>query len=289
MKITINNFFMYSIIKGGNSMKKKEVIFTIIISILYFIFILNREGEQPIINYLGHIIYIWIDIILISLIRNDTEKYDEDFIYSNKKAIIAFAILYIYLILTNILSNNKSQVNNISLYETKISYIIYPIIMIGVVYGILLISMKMLKIDIKNFKFKIGIKELLLVILLIAIKKVIECSFLGIDMLTNGREVFYIFINFVINLISPAFIEEMIFRGLLMSGLKGFNFKIENANIIQAVLFGSIHYFYYTQYGIIGILGISFQAIVGYMLGKLYIKTKSLTPCIVLHALINTI
>lgn len=270
-------------------MKKKEVIFTIIISILYFIFILNREGEQAIINYLGHIIYIWIDIILISLIRNDTEKYDGDFIYSNKKAIIAFAILYIYLILTAILSNNKSQVNNISLSETKISYIIYPIIMIGVVYGILLISMKILKIDIKNFKFKIGIKELLLVILLIAIKKVIECSFLGIDMLINGREVFYIFINFVINLISPAFIEEMIFRGLLMSGLKGFNFKIENANIIQAILFGSIHYFYYTQYGIIGILGISFQAIVGYMLGKLYIKTKSLTPCIVLHALINTI
>jgi membrane protease YdiL (CAAX protease family) len=89
-------------------------------------------------------------------------------------------------------------------------------------------------------------------------------------------------------LLYPAFYEEFIYRGLLFSLLKGYNISFNKINIIQAVIFGFMHFSYMgTQFSILTLVFTGFQIVAGYTLGLLYQRTKSLTPCIILHALID--
>jgi membrane protease YdiL (CAAX protease family) len=85
----------------------------------------------------------------------------------------------------------------------------------------------------------------------------------------------------------PGVFEEVLYRGLLISGLKGFGLKDEQTNIIQAIIFGITHVISFGNVPSIFILHTASQIILGYVIGKVYFKTKSLTPCILLHGLID--
>lgn len=75
--------------------------------------------------------------------------------------------------------------------------------------------------------------------------------------------------------------------GLLISALKGYELKGWKINLIQSLLFGLSHFNIYISYGWLSIFMVSTQIMLGYILGKLYLKTKTLTPCILLHAMID--
>jgi membrane protease YdiL (CAAX protease family) len=85
----------------------------------------------------------------------------------------------------------------------------------------------------------------------------------------------------------PGVFEEVLYRGLLISGLKGFGFKDEHTNIIQAIIFGITHVISLGNVPFVFILHTASQVIAGYVLGKVYFRTKSLTPCILLHGLFD--
>lgn len=97
--------------------------------------------------------------------------------------------------------------------------------------------------------------------------------------------------NFIFHLIYqcfyPGIFEETLYRGFLISGLKGLRLNENKCNVIQAVIFGASHVNSWGTGSSIFLLHTAVQAIIGYMFGKLYFKTKSLTPCIILHGLFN--
>lgn len=83
-----------------------------------------------------------------------------------------------------------------------------------------------------------------------------------------------------------AFFEEFLCRGILISALKGYLIAEWKVNIIQAFLFGILHCVRYLDKGIVVALLITcYQTVIGYFLGKLYLKTKTLTPGILIHLL----
>ena len=83
----------------------------------------------------------------------------------------------------------------------------------------------------------------------------------------------------------PAFYEEVIYRSALFKGLKRFISDEHIINIIQAIIFGVGHFTHYANFGIWGILLTSSQILMGYLFGILYMKSRSLIPSIIIHAL----
>lgn len=83
------------------------------------------------------------------------------------------------------------------------------------------------------------------------------------------------------------------FRGFLISGLLSFNMEKWKANIIQSVIFGLGHCFVVSKglgfhiSALAAILHTSQQMMIGYVLGKIYLKTNSLLPGIILHGLLD--
>ena len=83
----------------------------------------------------------------------------------------------------------------------------------------------------------------------------------------------------------PAFYEEVIYRSALFKGLKRFISDEHIINIIQSIIFGVGHFTHYANFGIWGILLTSSQILMGYLFGILYMKSRSLIPSIIVHAL----
>ncbi|MBS7525424.1 CPBP family intramembrane metalloprotease [Fusibacter paucivorans] len=95
--------------------------------------------------------------------------------------------------------------------------------------------------------------------------------------------------SFVGSLYFPSIVEEVIFRGFLLGGLVSLGIRKDKANIFQAIVFGYIHLLNYESITLVSFLWPSFQVFAGYLFGKIYLSTKSLTPCLILHALFDTI
>lgn len=72
--------------------------------------------------------------------------------------------------------------------------------------------------------------------------------------------------------------EELVFRGLIISSLEGATKKWA-AVIISAALFSIVH--------LPSLIALSYTFLLGLVLGFVYIKTKSLIPCILLHMAFN--
>lgn len=96
-------------------------------------------------------------------------------------------------------------------------------------------------------------------------------------------------LNALFNAAYPGIFEEVLYRGFLISGLKGIGLSDEKCNVIQSIIFGIAHVMSWGAAPKAFILYTTAQAMAGYLLGKVYFKTKSLTPCILLHGLMNVI
>lgn len=85
-------------------------------------------------------------------------------------------------------------------------------------------------------------------------------------------------LSFVVVCISAPILEELFFRGLLLSGLLK-NYSPRKAIIQSSLLFGIIHL--YPMQAISAM-------VMGLFLGWLYYRTRSLIACIVAHSMNNT-
>ena len=140
----------------------------------------------------------------------------------------------------------------------------------------------------KDFNWKITIKILIQTLIVYLLIK--GTYFLLFDHNTVlETSLRYYLINFARNVYYPAFIEEIIFRGLLLTALLNLNWKVNTANITQAIIFGLIHIIGFDEFTLVNLLSTSMQIYIGYLFGKLYLTQKSLSSNIILHALFNVI
>lgn len=229
-------------------------------------------------------------IIMLVLIRIfDKQLKTELKIYEDKKALILFSIIYICMICIVISLSKFFSINNGTSHNFKFTYIC--LIQLGITSMMFLSYL--FGISLKNYNWKISLKWILIILLInipleiisntvfnnnFTFKNILNITFWGKYALSVLYHSLY-----------PGLIEEVIYRGFLISGLKGMGLNDWKCNIIQAILFGIMHVFSYGNPSWMFLLTTATQVLLGYVLGKVYLKTKSLSPCILLHGLINAI
>jgi len=89
----------------------------------------------------------------------------------------------------------------------------------------------------------------------------------------------YIIVSILFVGIIPAFVEEMLFRGLILDGFRG-NYSLRKAVILSSLLFGIIHFnpWQFVTAFIIGIIS-----------AWICIKTESIILCIYIHLFNNMV
>lgn len=142
---------------------------------------------------------------------------------------------------------------------------------------------------ISDFKWHFGLKDFLLVLILFFLLREIP-FFLSVG---KGKQVIETlfsleFLNSIfVHFLYPSIVEEFVFRGLLLTGLLSVGVRSDISNIIQAFIFGFIHIIGKGDISITGFLSCFAQTYIGFIIGKLYLQTESLTPCLMLHALFD--
>ncbi|QUH18784.1 CPBP family intramembrane glutamic endopeptidase [Alkaliphilus sp. B6464] len=141
---------------------------------------------------------------------------------------------------------------------------------------------------IKNYNWKLNFHLFLFIFIIsiiIGISIVIPRYFLFRDIYLSKiaiKSVLFIFIH-------PALSEEVLFRGFLIHGLNSLNLNITYVNMIQSILFGLMHLNLYKDFGWWSLLMVSIQTLSGFLYGSLYLKSKSLTACVLLHGFCDLI
>lgn len=181
------------------------------------------------------------------------------------------------------MANNKSKY--LVLYALTFNLIVnnfrfnsnYPMYILPLIYLFsLILLLYLFKINIFKFNYKISIKWLALIIFMFLLIKT------TIIKPTNN---YYNILNFAVVLILGLIwnfgLEEIIFRGLSFSSLNYLKLSDTQANIIQSIFFMLSHY------GTYDLKTSLLPLLLGYLLGKLYTCSKSLTPSIIFHGLYN--
>ena len=212
-------------------------------------------------------------------------NHEDKKIYENKRAIIpAFIIIAITQIIIYSLNvfcgiNSGSNIQNRKL-ATFIEVCVVLTLFISYFF----------KIRFKKFNWNISIKSFILILLIYIVYKSLSILFYESNCtmkVINLKFMCDFLKGFFFNSIYPGIYEELLFRGLMVSGLKGFGYSDDKCNVIQAVIFGLFHTGSFGVYSWISLLSTAYQAMMGYVFGKVYFKTKSLTPCILLHGLVD--
>ncbi|MDF2880491.1 MAG: hypothetical protein K0R54_1048 [Clostridiaceae bacterium] len=224
-------------------------------------------------------------IIYVFPLSNNEDKH----IYENKKALIPYVIIHATLLILILTLNNLFGLNNSTAQNFNKAYFL----LIELCITLTIFICYFFKIKLNNFCWKMPGKSLALVILVYIIYELI-LNFMGIYKgIIHVNNIFSI--NFItkftmsaiINSLYPGFFEEVLFRGFLISGLRGFGFSDDKCNIIQSIIFGIGHVMSWGTATWVFMLSTASQVMLGYVLGKMYFKTKSLLPCILFHGLID--
>jgi membrane protease YdiL (CAAX protease family) len=89
---------------------------------------------------------------------------------------------------------------------------------------------------------------------------------------------YQLILAFLTTAVIPAFVEEFLFRGLILSHLRPFG--TTTAVVASALLFGMMHQ---------NVEQLLYTTVAGLVLGYVYVKTESLWPCILMHFVNNFI
>ncbi|TCO70678.1 CAAX prenyl protease-like protein [Marinisporobacter balticus] len=193
--------------------------------------------------------------------------------------------LYAFIIIIFVYMGINLYYNYINLLDTINTINQYRLVQLPLTMTIFLGYL--LRVRLKDFNWSITFRALFVVVL-VYILYLTYFLFYDMKSLMQSTPTYFIK-NFVQQIYYPSIVEEVIFRGYLLSGLLAFGVREDKSNIIQAIVFGVIHVLGFKEISIISFLVISFQVFLGYLFGKIYLSTKSLTPCIILHALIDTL
>lgn len=199
---------------------------------------------------------------------------------NNKKYLPAFFLVFVLYVFITIVFTS------FGIWEKANTLNDYRLIQLPIILTIT--GCYFFKVRLRDFNWNITTKTALYVFALFTILKLSYTIVTDFDLLKSLPIDFY-FRNFIQQIYYPSIVEEVIFRGFLLSGLLSIGIRETKANIIQAVVFGLIHTLPPNELTLISILSTSMQMYMGYLIGRLYLSTKSLTPCILLHALIDTV
>lgn len=212
---------------------------------------------------------------------------DDVKIYKNKKCIGIFMSITIVTIIVGYMFNRYLILNYISTANKMIlGWLIY------LVLTLLLLMCYIFGVKLSHYRWNMNIKMLLFVGAIYIMYRIIPI----IMAIVGG----YLYFDFgtlkdfiaqgIARTIYPGIFEEVLCRGFLISGLTGFGVSDNKSNVIQSVVFGVLHMILGGgMFSWVGILPYAAQTLMGYVLGRLYFKTKSLTPCILLHGLMNIV
>lgn len=159
---------------------------------------------------------------------------DDIRIYENKAAIFPFIIIQLILIMLVFLSRRYLGIYNGS--SQKI--ILFITILLKVFLVSILCISYLFKIRFKHFHWNIKINEILLIMVIYILMILCMNAHLIIDGTINIKSLIKpsLIADFIIKMIRkslyPGVFEEVLYRGLLISGLKGFGLKDEHTNII---------------------------------------------------------
>lgn len=197
-------------------------------------------------------------------------------IYANSTLLFAFIFVFIIQELIRVfIQFYKIRLNNVNLVIIQIILMIVLLL----VYNYMRLKLKKEKIYLTLNCNSFFISVIIGIIFLCLTR--LQSNFYG------KIDIFQMIINFIFLFFYPALYEEFLYRGFIIGGIKKFKLDDEWINIIQSLVFGLVHYNQFSQYGVLGILGTSNQILVGFLLGKMYYYTGSLTPCIIIHAFFN--
>ncbi len=104
------------------------------------------------------------------------------------------------------------------------------------------------------------------------------CGACGADRFkdSEGKSLAYMLVDFAV---LPALGEELVFRGVVLSGLLGV-FQARTAALVSAMLFATIH---------LSPLGFLHLGLLGYILARVRLGTGSLWPCMLIHGGYNAV
>ncbi|QAA32578.1 CPBP family intramembrane glutamic endopeptidase [Clostridium manihotivorum] len=278
-----------------NKMKVKKLSLDfgvlIIAAIVYFTYFAVAKHKVELWMILKALIEFLTAFICVAIIEFISIRENRSIeIFSSKTAIIPFCIIFSLNIFSAIILDRFFGLNNSTTGKSNFTIVFLFQL---VITSYILISY-LFKIKLSSFKWNISKKTFLYIILLFLI---INISDLINSLLLNGKiitatghnYIVWLFISTSFHIFYPALCEEVLWRGILISALRGMRIKNEYCNIIQAVLFGLAHTFMIgTNISFIFVLHTAVQMIWGYVFGKLYFKTKSLVPGMIFHALFNT-
>ena len=192
--------------------------------------------------------------------------------YEKHEFSFCMILIIFYIVINSICLDNFGQFN----YKTAL---------VNTLFSLLLIAfMKKLK-GLKYYgltKVK-NIKKYLYFIPLILISSVNLWT--GI----NINNTFYEVIFFMITMINVGFIEEVIFRGFLFKMMEKDNLKM--GIIVSSITFG-IGHIINLLFGadfVSTLLQVLSAISIGYLFVIIFLKSKSLIPCIITHSLVNAL
>ena len=247
-------------------------------SVIEILFIFPFAIIPALLGYYGGLVALSL-IAFSLLLRKNLEGSFE--IYSDKKLLFIFIIVYLILLL-NVFLTAFGLYKYLGFNDEYIKNIIKIICL-----TLSLVLLKTSRISTKNFKWNMC-RSQIIGTLVIGLMYTCITLFLDGSIFINRFEGDIVHYGFYIlkTLILVAFFEELLCRGILISALKGYQISEWKANIIQALLFGILHCVKYLDKGIgVALLITCYQTVIGYFFGKLYLKTKSLTPVILIHLL----
>ena len=96
-------------------------------------------------------------------------------------------------------------------------------------------------------------------------------------------------ILFIISMVCVGFLEEIIFRGFLFVGMS--QNSIKSAIVVSSITFGIGHIVNLLNGGdfISTLLQVFYAIAIGFLFTIMFYKSKSLIPCIIVHAIFNSL
>lgn len=230
-------------------------------------------------------------IIIIYLYPMRVKDENHKHIYDNKKALILFFIIEALHQITIFTLNRIFGLNNSTAQNFNKMY--FLLIELGISLTIFICYF--FKIRLKKFNWNLSIKSFTLVVIVYVVYKLflnfygISKGIIYIDNIYDINFILKFILKAILNSAYPGIFEEVLYRGFFISGLKGFGFSDDTCNIVQAIIFGISHVMSWGTTSWIFLLSTAAQAMLGYVLGKIYFKTKSLVPCILFHGLLDVV
>ncbi|MPQ44394.1 CPBP family intramembrane glutamic endopeptidase, partial [Clostridium tarantellae] len=223
------------------------------------------------------ILNLWYSILLLIYIYVSLSflPYDKKNTFYNSKWLLWPVIVNLTTLI--IYGFNVPYIEN----ELKVNFILFALLFVCY------ISRE--KISSLNFNTSL-ITLLRILVIAILYKLILICVYelSGVTLVSSDKS---FILTFLKGLIFPVIYEEILFRGFLLGTLSAFKLSKTKSNIIQSLIYGILHNIIFLEPSniFLAIIYTCSHSLMGYLYGKAYLKSGSITCSIVLHSLCKAI